>query len=197
MVRTTPSTLFGISNRVEHQKLNQVVAELPTGWALMFNSRKNFTVRIGGWSVIKRVLSFFYFFFGISYQPPPGWVFGVQLGLWQTQALFKTKSIKWGKVPPAILLLCRKHYYFVVKSRYSSNITGGTIPLLIFLVLTSAFVCQRPSWTPKTQPGGGQLGYSCRKKGKRWSEPCRSSPYKMERSSSRSHRECSRTSLGG
>ena len=86
---------------------------------------------------------------------PFGSVFGVQLGLRQTQALFKTKSIKWGKVPPAILLLCRKHYYFVVKLQHSSNITGGTFPHLIDLVLNSACVCRRPSWTPKTQPGGG------------------------------------------
>ena len=49
-----------MSNRVEHQKLNQVAAELP-----------------------------------------PGWVFGVQLGLRQTQALIKTKTIRRGKVPPA------------------------------------------------------------------------------------------------
>ena len=26
-----PFTLFGMSNRVEHQKLNQVAAELPSG----------------------------------------------------------------------------------------------------------------------------------------------------------------------
>ena len=31
MVRTTPSTFFGMSNRVEHQKLNQVAAELSPG----------------------------------------------------------------------------------------------------------------------------------------------------------------------
>ena len=33
-------------------------------------------------------------------------VFGVQLGLRQTKALVKTKTIKRGNVPPAILLLC-------------------------------------------------------------------------------------------
>ena len=44
--------LTDMSNRVEHQKLNQVTAELP-----------------------------------------PGWVFGVQLGLRQTQALIKTYHI--------------------------------------------------------------------------------------------------------
>ena len=32
MVRTTPSTFFGMCNRVEHEKLNQVIAELPPGW---------------------------------------------------------------------------------------------------------------------------------------------------------------------
>ena len=31
MVRTTPFTFFGMSNRVEHEKLNQVAAELPPG----------------------------------------------------------------------------------------------------------------------------------------------------------------------
>ena len=82
-----------MSNRVEHQKLNQVGAG----------------------------------------RPPPGWVFGVQLGLRQTQALIKTKNIRRRKVPPAILLLCRKHYYSVVKLLQSSNITSGTFLLLIFL----------------------------------------------------------------
>ena len=60
----------GMSNRVEHQKLNQVGAG----------------------------------------RPPPGWVFGVQLGLRQTQALDKTKTIKRGKVPPAILLSVENYY---------------------------------------------------------------------------------------
>ena len=91
----------------------------------------------------------------VAAELPPGWVFGVQLGLWQTQALVKTKTIKRGKVPQAILLLCRKHYYFVVKLQHSSNIAGGTLPLLIVLVLTSACVRRRPSWTPKTHPAGG------------------------------------------
>ena len=107
---------FGMSNRVEHQKLNQVGAG----------------------------------------RPPPAWVFGVQLGLRQTRALIKTKTIIRGKVPPAILLLCKKHYYFIVKLEHSSNMASGTFPLLIVLVLTSACVCRRPSWTPKTQPGGGR-----------------------------------------
>ena len=114
-----------MSNRVEHQKLNQVGAG----------------------------------------RPPPGWVFGVQLGLRQTQALIKTKNIRRRKVPPAILLLCRKHYYFVVKLLQSSNITSGTLPLLIFLVLISACVCRSLGWTQETQsllpPGWGfgfQLG---------------------------------------
>ena len=94
-----------MSNRVEHQKLNQVAAELP-----------------------------------------PGWVFGVQLGLRQTQALIKTKTIR-GKVPLAILV-------FSCKLLLKSNIAGGTFLLLIVLALISACVCRRPSWTPKTQPGG-------------------------------------------
>ena len=34
-----------------------------------------------------------------------GWVFGGQLGLRQTQALINTKTIRRGRVPPAILLL--------------------------------------------------------------------------------------------
>ena len=95
-----------MSNRVEHQKLSQVAAELP-----------------------------------------PGWVFGVQPGLRQTQALIKTKTIRRGKLPPAILL-------FSSKLLLSCNIAGGNFPLLIVLVLISACVCRRPSWTPKTQPGG-------------------------------------------
>ena len=113
MVRTTVYLFFGMSNRVKHQKLNKVVAELRLGW-----------------------------------------VFGVQLGFRQTQDLIKIKKIRRGKVPPVILQLCRKLYYFVVKLQQSSNITGGTFPLLIFLALTSACISQRPSWTPKTQPGG-------------------------------------------
>ena len=35
-----------------------------------------------------------------------------------------------------------------------NNIAGGTFPLIIVFVLFSACVCRRPSWTPKTQPGG-------------------------------------------
>ena len=96
----------GMSNRVEHQKLSQVAAELP-----------------------------------------PGWVFGVQLGLRQPQALIKTLTMRRGKLPPAILL-------FSSKLLLSCNIAGGNFPLLIVLVLISACVCRRPSWTPKTQPGG-------------------------------------------
>ena len=95
-----------MSNRVEHQKLNQVAAELP-----------------------------------------PGWVFGVQLGLRRTQSLIKTKTIRRRKVPPVILL-------FSCKFLLRSNIAGGTFLLLIVLVLISICVCRRPSWTPKTQPGG-------------------------------------------
>ena len=75
-----------------------------------------------------------------------GWVFGVQLGLRQTQALIKTKTIGRGKVPPATLLLSSKLLL-------SCNIAGGYFPLLIVLVVISPCVCWRPSWTPKTQPG--------------------------------------------
>ena len=96
----------GMSNRVEHQKLSQVAAELP-----------------------------------------PGWVFGVQLGLRQTKALIKTKTIRRGKLPTAILQLSSNLLL-------NSNIAGGNFPLLIVWVLISACVCRRPSWTPKTQPGG-------------------------------------------
>ena len=95
-----------MSTRVEHQKLNQVTAELQ-----------------------------------------PGWVFGVQLGLRQTQILIKTKTIRRRKVPPAILLLSSN-------LQLNSNITGGTFLLLIVFVLISDCVRRRPSWTPKTQPGG-------------------------------------------
>ena len=98
--------LTEMSNRVEHQKLNQVTAELP-----------------------------------------PGWVFGVQLGLRQTQALIKAKTIRRRKVPPAIFL-------FSSNFQLNTNIASGTFPLLIVFVLISACVCRRPSWTPKTQPGG-------------------------------------------
>ena len=83
--------------RVEHQKLNQVAAEVP-----------------------------------------PGSVFGVQLGLRQTQALNKTKTIRRGKVPPALLL-------FRCKLLLKSNIAGGTFPLLIVFILISACVSSRPS----------------------------------------------------
>ena len=98
--------LTDMSNRVEHQKLNQVVAELP-----------------------------------------PGWVFSIQLGLRQTQALIKIKTFRRGKVPPVILLLYNKLLLI-------NNIARGTFLLLIVLTLISACVCRRPSWTPKTQPGG-------------------------------------------
>ena len=98
--------LTDMSNRVEHQKLNQTTAELSFGW-----------------------------------------VFGVQLGLRQTQALIKTKTIRRRNVPPAKLLLSSKLLL-------RSHVAGGILPLLIVLVLISACVCRRPTWTPKTQPGG-------------------------------------------
>ena len=106
LVRTTPFTFFGMSNLVEHQKLNQVAAELP-----------------------------------------PAWGFGIQLSLRQTQTLMKRKTRRRGKVWPAILL-------FRCKLLLTRNVAGGNFPLLIFLVLISACVCRRPSWTPKTQAGG-------------------------------------------
>ena len=81
---------------------------------------------------------------------PPGWVFGVQLGLRQTQAMIKMKTIRRGKVPPAILLLSSK----LLLSCY---IAVGNFPLAIVLILISACVCRRPSWTLKTQPGGSKL----------------------------------------
>ena len=74
-----------------------------------------------------------------------GWVFGVQLGLRQTQALIKTKTIGRRRVPPATLLLSSKLLI-------SSNVAPGTLLLPIVVVLISACVCRRPSWTPKTQP---------------------------------------------
>ena len=107
-----------MSNRVEHQKLNQTTAELSFGW-----------------------------------------VFGVQLGLRQTQALIKTKTIRRRRVPRGILL-------------QSSNSAGGTLLLFIALVLISACVCRRPSWTPTNGQHcvavwvrfSVQLDYSCRLK---------------------------------
>ena len=78
---------------------------------------------------------------------PPGWVFGVQLGLRQTQSLIKTKTIGRGRLPPATLLIRSKLLL-------NSNVTGGNLPLPIVLVLICDCVCRRPSWTPKTQPGG-------------------------------------------
>ena len=88
---------FFLGSRVEHQKLNQTIAELS---------------------------------FGL--------VFGVQLGFRQTQALIKTKTIRKRRVPQATLLLSSKLLV-------SSNVAGGTLPLLIDLVLISACGCRRPS----------------------------------------------------
>ena len=103
-LRQVEHFLTDMSNRVEHQKLNQTTAELSFGW-----------------------------------------VFGVQLGLRQTQELIKMRTIRRGKVPPAILL-------FSCKLLLKSNKAVGTFLFLIVLVLISACVCRRPSWTPKTQP---------------------------------------------
>ena len=60
-------------------------------------------------------------------------MFGVQLGLRQAQALIEAKTIRRGKVPPAILLLSSKLLL-------SSNVAGGTFPLLIGLVLINSCV---------------------------------------------------------
>ena len=97
--------LTDMSNRVKHQKLNQVAAERP-----------------------------------------PGWVFVLQLGLQETLALIKMKTIRRGKVPLAVLLNSSNLLP-------SSNVDSDTFPLLIVLILISACVCRRPSSTPKTQPG--------------------------------------------
>ena len=56
-------------------------------------------------------------------------------------------NVKKKKMAPAILL-------FSSNLHINSNIAGGTFPLLIVLVLISACVYWRPSWTPKTQPVG-------------------------------------------
>ena len=77
---------------------------------------------------------------------PFGFVFGVQVGLRQTQALIKTKTIRRGKVPPASLLPSSNLLL-------SSNVAGGTFPLLMIFVLISA-VCRRPTWTLKTKSNG-------------------------------------------
>ena len=82
---------------------------------------------------------------------PFGWVFGVKLGLRQTHALIKTKTIP-RKVPPAILL-------FSSNLLLNSNVAGETFLLLIFLVLICAWVCRRPSLTPKTQPPNGTASF--------------------------------------
>ena len=95
-----------MSNRVEHQKLNQVTAELPLDW-----------------------------------------VFGVKLGLRKTQELIKTQTIRRGKLPPAILQLSSNLLL-------NSIIADGTFSHLIVLVLISACVCRRPSWTPNTKISG-------------------------------------------
>ena len=71
----------------------------------------------------------------------------IEFGLRQPQALINTLTMRRGKLPPAILL-------FSSKLLLGCNIAGGNFPLLIVLVLISACVCRRPSWTPKTQPGG-------------------------------------------
>ena len=61
-----------------------------------------------------------------------------ELGLRQTQILIKTKPIRRRKVPPAVLLLSSN-------LQLNSNITGGTILLLIVFVLISDCVRRRLS----------------------------------------------------
>ena len=78
---------------------------------------------------------------------PPGWASGVQLGLRQTQALIRTKTMRRGRMQHVTLV-------FSSKLLLSSNIDDCTLPLLIVSVWISACVCRRPSWTPKAQPGG-------------------------------------------
>ena len=56
-----------------------------------------------------------------------------------TQALIKTKTLRRGNVPPAILLLS-------CKLLLKSIIAGGTFLFLNVLVLISACVCRRPSY---------------------------------------------------
>ena len=69
---------------------------------------------------------------------PFGFVFGVQLGLRQTLALIKIKTIRRRRVPPATLLLSSKLLL-------SSNVARGILLFRIVLVLISACVCRRPS----------------------------------------------------
>ena len=84
---------------------------------------------------------------------PFGFAFGVQLGLRQIRALIKTKENKLMQV----VQLWYKWGAFtegpsVNAPHFSHNCT--TCNNLLFLVLISARVCQRPSWTPKTKPNG-------------------------------------------
>ena len=69
---------------------------------------------------------------------PFGFGFGVQLGLRQTQALIKIKTITRGNVPPATLLLSSVLLL-------NSNIADGTFPLLIVFVLIDICACRKPS----------------------------------------------------
>ena len=98
-----------------------------------------------------------------GHKPPPGWVFGVQLGLRQTQALFKTKKNNERSRRPEgseaqsalSLQYWRRLQYWRLRALCASLPSGLLLLSLFFLVLNSACVCRRPSWTPKTQPGGG------------------------------------------
>ena len=65
---------------------------------------------------------------------PFGFVFGVQLGLRQTQALMKTKKNKKNPPPPP------PSSYLLLQ--------------LVLPILIRACVYRRPSWTPKTKPNG-------------------------------------------
>ena len=79
-------------------------------------------------------------FLKVAAELSPGGVFGVQLGLRQTQELIKTQTLRKRKVPPAILLISSN-------LQLNSNIAGGTFPLPNVFVLISACVCRKPPIT--------------------------------------------------
>ena len=85
-----------------------------------------------------------------STNPPPGWVFGVQLGLLLTLALVETDKKNVKKNVFSLIFIC-------------------------VLILIRAWICRKPTWTPKRNQTaisqklvgfvfGVQLDYSCRKK---------------------------------
>ena len=115
--RSTPR-FCDMWNRVEHQKLNQVAAELP-----------------------------------------PGWVFGVQLGLRQTHALIKMKTIRRGKVPPAILLISSRLIQCLCLPKAELNTKNSTrrqlcCLLVEFLVFNSiSHVIKNAAWPGSCRTG--------------------------------------------